>query len=504
MPQLVSFEPAMERLARFVEETPPASVVRESLALLRAGEDPMRLAAAAGLAVSRSTEVGAYHHGGPVHPVSGLHAVFGLTARAPKALRPAPSVQAVALANQHIHSPSMGPAAMCVLQPMPGKDTASLVKSFAYALRNHEAVDAERCLLALLERTGPGPAIETALRAAIRRNQLDDHYFLYLVYAIRALDGMGWQWAPVLLRPVVRYLARHPLMEPVGEFDPRVIEDGVRLYRGYDEFLATLPARGIVADRLRIETAADETATIAALANRIATVASIVDVQDLLIEALAAGLSLSGTAEALSAGGARLFLRSRSGNPFDVHIHTGVNARRYLIGRADLPVDVKLQALLNWNRGTEVRYLDPTLAWTPGPDPTILAALPRRDGPAILAAIEECALTQPALDINSVMVSFDKLVAPDGARQAIALAAQYVTGGYDPAPFFALMTSLICRDDQSEMHGYKMQQAAFEEYYATREPLRGPHLMAAARHVTTVATMLPKTVWPAVSGALAA
>ena len=504
MPQLVAFEPAMERLARFVEETPPDEIVGKSLALLQAGERPERLAAAAGLAVSRSTEVGAYHHGGPVHPVSGLHAVFGLTGRAPSALRLVPTVQAVSLANQHIHSPSMGPAAMCVLQPMHGDDAASLAKSFAHALRHHDTVDAERCLLALLGRGGPDKVIETALRTAIRQNQLDDHYFLYLVYAVRALDGMGWQWAPVLLRPVVRYLARHPLMEPIGEFNPQVIEDGVTLYRGYDAFLETLPARGVVAERLRLETGQDETLAIVALAERIATVRSIVEVQDLLIEALAGGLSLAGTAEALSAGGARLFLRSRTGNPFDVHIHTGVNARRHLIRRTGLPADVKLQALLTWSRGTEVRYLDPTLAWSPGPEPEILALLPKCDGPAILAAIEECVLAQPALDITTVTVSFDKLVAPDGVRHAIALAAQYAEGGCDPASFFELMTSLICRDDQSEMHGYKMQQAAFEEYYATRRPLRAPHLMAAARHVATVATMLPKSVWPQVSRAQAA
>ena len=504
MPQLVSFEPAMERLARFVEETPPERIVAQSLALLQAGEAPERLAAAAGLAVSRSTEVGAYHHGGPVHPVSGLHAVLGLTRRASASLRLVPSVQAVSLANQHIQSPSMGPAAMCVLQPLPGDSVESLAKTFAHALRNHEAIDAERCLIALLARGAQGTVIETALRAAVRRNQLDDHYFLYLVYTIRALDGIGWDYAPVLLRPVVRYLARHPLMEPVGEFDPRVIEDGVTLYRGYDAFLETLPERGVVAGKLRLETGADETASIVALAERIATVTSIVDVQDLLVEALAGGLSLSGAAEALSAGGARLFLRSRSGNPFDVHIHTGINAHRYLIARPDLSAEVKLQALLTWNRGTEVRYLDPTLHWSPGPEPEILASLPKRSGPAILDEIEECALTQPALDINNVTVTFDKLVAPDGARQAIALAAQYAAGGYDPAPFFERMASLICRDDQSEMHGYKMQQAAFEEYHATREPLRAPHMMAAARHVATVATILPKSVWPQVNRTLAA
>ena len=86
MPQLVSFEPAVEKLARFVEETPSADIVARSLALLQAGEAPKRLAAAVGLAVSRSTEVGAYHHGGPVHPVSGLHAVLGLMDRAPSGL----------------------------------------------------------------------------------------------------------------------------------------------------------------------------------------------------------------------------------------------------------------------------------------------------------------------------------------------------------------------------------------------------------------------------------
>jgi len=504
MPQFVTFEPEMERLVRFVEDTPTERIATESLRLLRNGEPPMRLATAAVLAVSRSTEVGAYHHGGPVHPVSGLHAVLELAGRAPKALRPVPIVQSVALANRHVQSPSMGPAAMCVLQPMPGGDVEALAGSFAYALRNHETVDAERSLLALLDLAGPGPVLETALNTAVRQNQLDDHYFLYLVYTARALDAIGWQWAPVLMRPVARYLARHPLMEPVGEFDPQVIEDGVALYKGYDAFLESLSARGVTAEKLRLATGDDENAAIADIARRIAEVTSITLVQDLLIEALAGGLSLEGAAEALSAGGARLFLRSRSGNPFDVHIHTGINARRYLIGRDDLSADIKLQALLNWNRGTEVRYLDPTLAWTPGPDPEIVAGLPTRDGDAILAAIEQCALSQPALDINSLTVSVDKLIAPDGVKQAIALAAQYAAGGYDTAPFFELMAALICRDDQTEMHGYKLQQAAFEEYHATRDALRGPHLMSAAKHVTTVATMLPKTIWPAVTDALAA
>ena len=50
---------------------------------------------------------------------------------------------------------------------------------------------------------------------------------------------------------------------------------------------------------------------------------------------MADGLSLEGTGEALSIGAAGLFLRSLTGNPMDVHLHTSVNLRRYLVYRPD-------------------------------------------------------------------------------------------------------------------------------------------------------------------------
>jgi len=49
----------------------------------------------------------------------------------------------------------------------------------------------------------------------------------------------------------------------------------------------------------------------------------------MLAKALADGLSLQGTGEALSIGAAGLFMRSLTGNPMDVHLHTGANLRRY-------------------------------------------------------------------------------------------------------------------------------------------------------------------------------
>ena len=78
MVRLVEFPQEIEREARFVEETPPDRVVEATLERLKAGTPPKTLFTAAALAVSRSSELPPDHHGGPVHPVSGLHATLRL------------------------------------------------------------------------------------------------------------------------------------------------------------------------------------------------------------------------------------------------------------------------------------------------------------------------------------------------------------------------------------------------------------------------------------------
>ncbi len=52
------------------------------------------------------------------------------------------------------------------------------------------------------------------------------------------------------------------------------------------------------------------------------------EIPKLIAQALADGLSLEGAGEALSIGAAGLFLRSLTGNPMDVHLHTSANLRR--------------------------------------------------------------------------------------------------------------------------------------------------------------------------------
>jgi hypothetical protein len=81
----------------------------------------------------------------------------------------------------------------------------------------------------------------------------------------------------------------------------------------------------------RQRTGEDETAVIGELGEAISAVDVFSDIPVLMAKALAGGISLEGAGEALSIGAAGLFLRSLGGNPMDVHLHTSVNLRRYLL-----------------------------------------------------------------------------------------------------------------------------------------------------------------------------
>ena len=74
-----------------------------------------------------------------------------------------------------------------------------------------------------------------------------------------------------------------------------------------------------------------------------------------MAKALADGLSLEGAGEALSIGAAGLFLRSLGGNPMDVHLHTSINLRRYLLRLDGISLRNKLMLLLTWQSGPEIR-----------------------------------------------------------------------------------------------------------------------------------------------------
>ena len=79
MPGRVQYSATIEPLVQFIEETPAGEIVDRTLAKLRAGVPIQTMLAASALAVTRSSDLPPGHHGGPLHPVAGVHAVSALS-----------------------------------------------------------------------------------------------------------------------------------------------------------------------------------------------------------------------------------------------------------------------------------------------------------------------------------------------------------------------------------------------------------------------------------------
>lgn len=481
MPTPIQLPENVERTVRFIEDTSPQSVIEATVAKLRAGDTPKDLLAAAALAVSRSTELPPEHHGGPVHPVSGIHAIFQTSGWLNGDWSKMAVVHSVALANKHIHSPYMGPAIMATLpadpDPLPTEERERL---FAEAVRDLQPVVAERHLVVLLETHSPAQILELVLDLALRRNGFDDHYFLYIVHALRALDCIGHEWASVLLRPAVRFLANK--MQTVGtgadEGNPRY-EIKLGLYHQFTEVAALIETHGIDPDKLRVETDDDETNAIAALGERIGASDAFNPISELLAEALGGGLSLMGTAEALSYGAALLHLRTDYGNPFDVHLHTGMNSRRYLLGLDSISARNKVLALLSWPLSREIQLTENRIVW-----PTRNEADARSsalDESQLLDALTDSITGRPTPDLDEVDGHVELLYCGPQVRETLKLAQTYADRGFDTDRFFQRMGEIVCRDDYSEMHAFKHLQAAREEFDATRPSLAWAHLVSTAK-----------------------
>ncbi|PON19121.1 hypothetical protein C2W62_04410 [Candidatus Entotheonella serta] len=448
--QLVRVPASIESLVHFVEETDPDEMLSATVAKLQSGVSSRDLLAGAALAVARSTDLPPGHHGGPVHPLACIHAVYHLSERLSGEKRLLPVVQNVVLANRHIHHPAMGPYLMPEMEPLaasalpeaiynggsPGRVPdqwldedhmiAATKESFLKA-RGFTGL-AEHHLLWLLPRIPREDLLDLILTDAIPKNELDDHYFLFPTFTWRAVELLGWDYAPILLRTATRYAPRPPAPPAVDWYDA--------LFQEYE-----------LLDRpLRQTTGPDETAAVEALGDTIGACNDHADIPTLISRALADGLSLEGCGESLSIGAATLYLRSAKGNPMDVHLHTGVNTRRYLL-RPDsgLSLRHKLILLMNWHTGPEVRNTVATLVPTPDPDPARVDALPHRDQDTLLDAIVDSIHAQPHIDLLGVSVG--KLRAAPEVQETVSLTQQYANLGYDPYALFLRLGEVACRDN---------------------------------------------------------
>ena len=118
MPTRVHYADDIEPLVQFIEETDPSAIVEGALAKLRAGVSTQTMLTASALAVTRSADLPPGHHGGPLHPLAGIHAVSHLVDRLEGEQRFLPVLQHVALANKHIHQPLTGPYTLMEFEPL--------------------------------------------------------------------------------------------------------------------------------------------------------------------------------------------------------------------------------------------------------------------------------------------------------------------------------------------------------------------------------------------------
>ena len=343
MPKRVQFTAEIEPLVQFIEDTDPSEIVQHTLAKLRAGVSTQSMLTASALAVTRSSDLPPGHHGGPLHPLAGLHAVSHLVERLEGEQRFVPVLQHVALANKHIHHPGMGPYSLMEFEPVDEGGVEATKEAFLAAVNRGEYNKADHYFLWLWEHVPPIEAFDLLMTVAIPKNVLDDHYFIFPAFTWRALESIGQEYLPILMRPAVRYVTRYPIAPGVPEIEA-LIEEHQLLTRV-----------------TRQHSGEDETAVIGQVGEAIGRCDVYADIPVLLAKALADGLSLEGAGEALSIGAAGLFLRSLTGNPMDVHLHTSANLRRYLIGLDGLSLKNKLLVLLLWHTG--LRYARRRAGW---------------------------------------------------------------------------------------------------------------------------------------------
>ena len=458
----VRFSDDIEPLVQFVEETDPGRILEATLGKLRDGLPVKKLLTASALAVTRSSDLPPGHHGGPLHPLVGIHALHNTVERVAGEQRFLPILQHVALSNKHINHPGMGPYILADAEPVDAGGVEATKKAFFAAVDRGLYNAADHHFLWLWNNVPHAEALDLLLTVAIPKNTLDDHYFIFPMFTWRALDWLGREHTSFLMRPAVRYVSRFPT--------PPVLRDIEPLLEEYQ--LLTRPPG--------FHTSPDETPAIGRLGESITRCETYAEIPRMLATALADGLSLPGTGEALSIGAAGLFMRSLTGNPMDVHLHTGANLRRYLLKLDGVSLRNKLLALLTWHTGPEVRSTQNRMEPPPQPDPAAVAELPHRTQAALLDALAESIYTQPPTDWSKV-TNLGQMRAVPEVKNTVNLAQQYADLGYDPAALISRLAEIVVHDNFTEMHAFKHHQATFEEFHATRLPWRWRHLVSAAQ-----------------------
>jgi hypothetical protein len=471
MPSRVVYPDAIEPLVQFIEDTPPAEIIDCALEKLRAGVPTGTMLTASALAVTRSTEMPPGHHGGPLHPLAGLYAISKTVERLEGEQRFVPILQHVALTNKHINHPAMGPYQLLEFAEEAAGGFEAAKAAFLMAVQRGEWNKSDHLFLWIWKNAPPIEAFDLLMSVAIPKNFHDDHYFMFPGTVWRAFETgvLDKALLPVVMRPVVRFVTRSPIApnNPMPSPIPAIEE--------------LIEEHQLLNRILRQRTGEDETTAIGELGEAIGRVDVFAEIPKLMAKALADGLSLEGGGEALSIGAAGLFLRSLGGNPMDVHLHTSINLRRWLLRLDGLSIRNKVLLLLTWQSGPEIRSTATRIEPAARPDMAAVAKLPARTQDELLDAIAYSIYHQPPTDSSMLANNLGLLQAVPEVEETVNLATQYVKSGYDRLAFIARLAEIVCHDNFTEMHAFKHHQSIVEEFNTTREPWRWMHLVCGAR-----------------------
>jgi hypothetical protein len=468
--QRVQYPEAIEPLVQFIEDTSPNEILDRALEKLRAGVSPQEMLTASALAVTRSTEMPPGHHGGPLHPLAGLYAITKLVERLEGEDKFVPVLQHVALTNKHINHPAMGPYNLPEFAPLDAGGVEGTKKAFLMAVGRGEWNQADHLFQWLWKNAPKIEGFDLLLTAAIPKNFHDDHYFMFPSTLLRAFQTgvIDEQYLSQLMRPAVRYVTRNPVAPPNPMPNPM---DGIE---------KLIEEKGLMKRVLRQRSGDDEVETIGALGEAIGRLDVFADIPPMMADALVDGLSLEGAGAALSIGAAALFMRSLGGNPMDVHLHTSVNIRRYLIRLDGISLHNKLLLLMSWHVGPEIRSTANRMQPAPQPDMAAVDALPHRSQEELLEVVQQSIYNQPPTDWSQVS-NLGLMRAVPEVREVVKLATQYMRLGYDPDAFIKMLAEIVCHDNFTEMHAFKHHQSIVEEYHATNEKWRWMHLVCGAQ-----------------------
>ncbi len=453
-----------EKTVRWIEQSSPEDFCRElTRRLPKTAPDARNGWICAGaLAAARSTR----HDGArrPPRGIPGLAAVHSLQpGRSPDEGR-ALLGYALRLVNREIHDPGYGPFRLLPCREVPGEGREGTLFSFLEAVRAGEADWADHRFAWLVQNLEKEQIIDLLLSSGLEGVAVSAERVGGVVEAVSLLQALGWEHAPVLLRPVVRHQAagtwnctdyahcrdlieerdlhrlarRRPPGQPgLGERDP-------------DGFLAE--ARDWAESG-----PGDRTQRIAA--------------------ALAAGLPLEDAADVVSTAGTLLVLQEilRRREPkageavFDSAVRTvaGVNAlcRLVRLGTAGQRIlGLLLAAWVEPTRDLCLEFRDPDAVWW----------LPAVSG------VRELQVSAPDSEGAAPPPEWKEMIASGQANRLLPALSSWLEAGGSAGVLDRVLVPLVSGLELVPGQSVRLVRTLTEAYRASRSPFRWVHLWAAA------------------------